>query len=75
MEEELKVPFSAPLNKLDTEAQTYGCRANNSDFWANNFIQDVCVFNSKGYIIWRKPSRAWRKQLQVVLILLQIVNS
>lgn len=58
MEEELKVPFSAPLNKLDTEAQTYGCRANNSDFWANNFIQDVCVFNSKGYIIWRKPSRA-----------------
>ena len=43
MEEELKVPFSAPLNKLDTEAQTYGCRANNSDFWANNFIQDVCV--------------------------------
>ena len=62
MEEELKVPFSAPLNKLDTEAQTYGYRANNSDFWANNFIQDVCVFNSKGYIIWRKPSRAWRKQ-------------
>lgn len=31
-EKELKVPFSAPLNELDTEEQTYGCRANNQIF-------------------------------------------
>lgn len=31
-EKELKVPFSAPLNELDTEVQTYGCRANNLIF-------------------------------------------
>ena len=28
---ELKVSFNAPLNELDTEVQTYGCRANNPD--------------------------------------------
>lgn len=35
-EKELKVPFSAPLNELDTEEQTYGCRANNSDSCSTN---------------------------------------
>lgn len=33
---DLKVPFNAPLNELDTEKQTYGCRANNPDICANN---------------------------------------
>lgn len=34
---ELKVSFNAPLNELDTEVQTYGCRANNPDICANNY--------------------------------------
>ena len=49
---ELKVSFNAPLNELDTEVQTYGCRANNPD---------ICAFTSEDGIC-RKPSRAWKKQ-------------
>lgn len=30
-EKELRIPFNAPLNKMDTEVQTYGCRQNNPD--------------------------------------------
>lgn len=59
--EELQVPFNAQLNELDTEAQTYGCRANNPDICANNSITDICAFTSEDCIC-RKPSRAWRKQ-------------
>ena len=59
IEKELKMPFSAPLNELDTEI--YGYRANNSDICANYFVQDVYTFISGDYI-WRKPSRAWKKQ-------------
>ena len=29
MKKELRVAFKAPLNLLDCENQTYGCRANN----------------------------------------------
>ena len=60
-EKELKVPFSAPLNTLDTEVQTFGCRANNSDICANNSVLGVCAFTSEDCIC-RKPSRAWKKQ-------------
>ena len=60
-EKELKVPFAAPLNELDTETQTYGCRANNSDICANNAIPNVCAFTTEDCIC-RKPSRAWKKQ-------------
>ncbi len=59
MKKELKVSFSAPLNELDTEVQTYGCRANS--ICANNSIQGVCAFASDDCIC-RKPSRAWKKQ-------------
>ena len=60
-EKELKVPFSVPLNKLDTENQTFACRANNSDICANNSISGVCAFASEDCIC-HKPSRAWKKQ-------------
>lgn len=58
---ELKVPFAAPLSELDTEMQTYGCRANNPDICANNSVQGVCAFASDDCIC-HKPSRAWKKQ-------------
>ena len=44
---ELKVSFNAPLNELDTEVQTYGCRANNPDICANNSITNICAFTSE----------------------------
>ena len=60
-EKGLKVLFSAPLNELDTELQTYGCRANNPDICANNSIDGVCAFTSADCIC-KRPSRAWKKQ-------------
>ena len=57
----IKVPFGAPLNELDSETQTYGCRANNPDICANNSIADACAFASSDCIC-KKPSRAWKKQ-------------
>lgn len=59
----IKVPFNAPLNEIDTEQQTYGCRANNPDICANNSIMGICAFSSIDNIC-RKPSRAWKKQYQ-----------
>lgn len=57
----LKIPFNAPLNEMDTEIQTYGCRANNSEICANNSIVNVCAFTSEDCIC-KKTSRAWKKQ-------------
>ena len=57
----LKMSFHAPLNKLDSEEQTFGCRANNPNICASNGIPGVCAFASDDGVC-RKPSRAWKKQ-------------
>ena len=62
-EKELRIPFNAPLNEVDTELQTYGCRQNNPDICGNNDLAGVCAFVSKDRIC-RKLSRAWKKQYQ-----------
>lgn len=61
----LRVPFKAFLQEGDTETQTKGCRANNPDICANNGVPNVCAFESKDGIC-RKPSRAWKKQFEVL---------
>lgn len=60
-DKEIRVAFSARLNALDTETQTYGCRANNPDICANAYLTNVCAFVSEDCIC-KKPSRAWKKQ-------------
>lgn len=55
------VPFNAPLNPLDTEKQTYGCRQNNPDICGNNNLPDICAFCRTDHVC-KKPSRAWKKQ-------------
>ena len=57
----LRIAFNAPLHKEDTENQTYGCRANNPDICASNYLPGVCAFASEDCIC-HKPSRAWKKQ-------------
>ncbi len=59
--DKLKIPFNAPLNGLDTETQTYGCRQNNSDICGNNGIPGICAFVREDRIC-KKPSRAWKKK-------------
>ena len=49
----VKIEYSAPLHPLDTELQTYGCRANNPD---------ICAFTSDDCIC-KKPSRTWENIL------------
>ena len=63
MENKLRIPFNAKLNKIDTEEQTYGCRANNPDICSNCYLPDICAF-SRDDKICKKPSRAWKKQFQ-----------
>ena len=58
---ELKIPFSAPLHKFDTENQTYGCRQNNPDICAHNSMPGICAFASEDCIC-KKPSRAWKRK-------------
>lgn len=61
MKKEVKIAFKAPLNKLDTAEQTYGCRANNPDICKNNGIPNVCAFEREDCIC-KQPSKAWKKQ-------------
>lgn len=60
---QLIIPFNAPLHPQDTEVSTYGCRQNNPDICGSNGIPEVCAFVSKDCIC-KKPSRAWKKQFQ-----------
>lgn len=64
-EKELTIPFNAPLNPLDSETQTYGCRQNNPNICGNNGIPGTCAFVTNDCIC-RKPSRAWKKQYQIL---------
>lgn len=65
MDNSLKIPFDAKLNELDTEEQTYGCRANNPNICANCFLPDICAFCREDKVC-KKPSRAWKKQYQIL---------
>jgi len=61
MDSKKRYGFHDPLNPLDTETQTDGCRATNPDICANNGIQNVCAFASNDSIC-KRPSVAWKKQ-------------
>lgn len=49
----LHVNFNAPLNEMDSEVQTYGCRQNNPDICGSNGLEGVCAFSSS-YCICKK---------------------
>lgn len=65
MNNTLKVPFDAPLHKLDSETQTFGCRQKNPDICSSNSLPGVCAFTTDNCIC-RKPSRAWKRQYAVL---------
>ena len=58
---DLHIGVHSPLRPEDTSTQTYGCRANNPDICASNYLPGVCAFASEDCIC-HKPSRAWKKQ-------------
>lgn len=65
MNNDLKIPFDAPLHELDSETQTYGCRQKNPD--GNNSLPGVCAFITDDCIC-QKPSRAWKRQYTVLKV-------
>lgn len=56
----LCVPIHSPLNKLDTEKQTYGCRQSNPDICRYCYIEGICAFSSEDEIC-KHPSVKWKK--------------
>lgn len=58
---ELCISFHAPLNKEDSEVQTFGCRANNPDICLSADTENICAFVREDKICL-KPSRRWKKQ-------------
>jgi hypothetical protein len=54
-----------PLNTVDTEKQTFGCRHTNPDICANNGIAGKCAFTRKDNICLIPPS-SWPKHFQVL---------
>lgn len=65
MIKDLMIPFKAPLQKLDSETQTFGCRQKNPDICGSNSIPGVCAFTTVDCIC-RKPSKAWKRQYKVL---------
>ncbi len=57
---DLCIPIRSPLNEMDTEKQTYGCRQSNPDICGYCFIEGTCAFNSKDKIC-KHPSAKWKK--------------
>ncbi len=57
----LHISFNSPLNLLDTEFQTYGCRQSNPEICGSNGLEDICAFVCEDNIC-KKPSKAWKKQ-------------
>ena len=58
---EYTIPFNAPLNPLDTENQTFGCRQNNPEICGKNNLLEICAFCRSDHVC-KMPSRAWKKQ-------------
>ena len=60
-QDNLRIPFNAPLHSVDSATQTYGSRQNNPDKCGNYGLPGICAYASEDHIC-RKPSRAWKKQ-------------
>jgi hypothetical protein len=66
MNNDLIVPYHAPLSPLDTESQTYGCRQVDPKICSNNLLPEVCAFVTKDKVC-KRPSRKWKKQFNTLL--------
>ena len=58
--DDLIISQKAPLNKEDTETQTFGCRHTNPSICSSNSLDGVCAFVTKNSIC-RRPPRTWKK--------------
>ena len=59
-EKEIMVKFSAPLNRLDTENRTVGCRHSNPEICKNMYVVGICAFADADRVC-KRPSSSWKK--------------
>ena len=71
---DLRISFNAPLNELDTEDQTYGCRQNNPEICRHNGIQGICAFVSDDCLC-SKPSRSWKRKYHELLRKSEVIDN
>lgn len=57
--------FNDPINPMDTETQTEGCRAFNPEFCSDHGCHDCAFVNPDG--ICRRPRRTWKKQFHSLM--------
>jgi hypothetical protein len=55
--------FHAPLQPLDSDKQTFGCRNSNPDFCAKNQLLQVCALVRADKICYAPP-HFWAKQFK-----------
>ena len=55
--------FHAPLNPLDSEMQTHGCRHTDPGVCAKHSLPGVCAFVRKDDICL-SPPQSWKKQYE-----------
>lgn len=58
----LYVDFSALLNELDSEIQTYGCRQNNPYICDSNGLEEICAFILSDDI-WKKTFKSMKETI------------
>lgn len=61
MKSELHLGYNAPLNELNNETGTFGCRANNPDICRSYMLDGICAFVNADKMC-KQPSRSWKKQ-------------
>lgn len=58
--DDLIISQKAPLNKDDTETQTFGCRHTNPSICSSNSLEGICAFVAKNSIC-KRPPRSWKR--------------
>jgi len=58
--DDLIISQKAPLNKEDTENQTFGCRHTNPCICSSNSLEGICAFIAKDSIC-KRPPRSWKR--------------
>jgi hypothetical protein len=58
--DDLIISQKAPLNKDDTETQTFGCRHTNPSICSSNSLEGICAFVAKDSIC-KRPPRSWKR--------------
>jgi hypothetical protein len=62
----LKFSADSPLNELDSDNQTFGCRHRDPEFCKYIDNKDVCAF-VRSDCVCKKPSTSWKKNYKKLI--------